>query len=284
MARKGGRARKSGARHPSGDIKQTGMDPIAPTLFQRIATEAKKHCVDPRLGTQLGRLFLHHELTSGQVAAGFRMARIYQDFERFKGKRRSPASPNYGDGGGDHSIAEELMGDTMLGELEERIREATEKFLSLAGNNGWIEKNLPRTLRDRLQELCVEDKYIGPITKDIRDSLDQLGLFFGFTSAKHATQAQKKQNGAVASTPTLRTDVRKPNLDRIYWIEVARRLRPDLDDKQLEKLYDVQRAMIARDVFRRAKPPQPKTVIEVPRVKVGREVLTLPSTKAAAHG
>src|SRR5258708_5484643 len=110
MARKGGRARKSGPRHPGGQLKQPsqGIDPIAPALFQRIVVEARRKVVDERLGTELGRLFLHHELTSAQVAAGFRMARIYSDFERLKGKRRSPASPSYG-GGGDHSIAEELM-------------------------------------------------------------------------------------------------------------------------------------------------------------------------------
>jgi hypothetical protein len=76
--------------------------------------------VDERLGSELGRLFLHQELTSAQVAAGFRLGRIYQTFERLKGKRSSPASPSYG-GGGDHSIAEELMSPEALRDLEDSM-------------------------------------------------------------------------------------------------------------------------------------------------------------------
>jgi hypothetical protein len=187
MARKGGRARKSGPRHPGGQLKQPGIDPIAPALFQRIAAEAKKKMVDERLGTEPGRLFIHQELTSAQVAAGFKLARIYQTFERLKGKRRSPASPSYG-GGGDHSIAEELMSPEALRDLEDSIDEAAEKFTSL---DKWIRLNFSRTLRTRLQELCVEDKYVGLITAEDRDALDRPGLFFGFTSVKHACAGEE---------------------------------------------------------------------------------------------
>jgi hypothetical protein len=251
MARKGGRARKSGPRHPGGQLKQRGIDPIAPALFQRIVAEAKKKMVDERLGTELGRLFIHQELTSAQVAVGFKLARIYQTFERLKGKRRSPASPSYG--GGDHSIAEELMSPEALRDLEDSIDEAAEKFTSL---DKWIRLNFSRTLRTRLQELCVEDKYVGLITTEDRDALDRLGLFFGFTSVKHARAQAKKP--PIASTPTLKSNVPQPNIDRIYWIEVVRRLRPDLSDDDLNQAYDVQRALMARAAFRDSKPSRGK--------------------------
>lgn len=278
---KGGRARKSGPRSACGKLQQTGIDPIAPTLFQRILTEAKKGAVDERLGTELGRLFMHGELTSAQVAAGFRMARIYQDFERYKGRRRSPASPSYG-GGGDHSIAEELLNPESLSQLEDSIREAVEKYIKLDGRDGWMKHNVSRGMRSLLQELCVEDRYIGQMTAEIRGALDRLGMFFGFTSIKHASQKQKTpadvlaEVNATASTPAAKTFVRKPNLDRIYWIEVARRLRPDLSTDDLGKAYDVQRALVARGAFRLSKPAEPETKIEVPRVRVGAGVLGLP--------
>jgi len=43
-------------------------------LWQRIKTNGQKIGLDPRLGTELGRLALHDELTSAEVSAGFRIA------------------------------------------------------------------------------------------------------------------------------------------------------------------------------------------------------------------
>jgi hypothetical protein len=51
--------------------------------------------LDPRLGTELGRLALHDELTSAEVSAGFRIAEIYQAFEHFHGRTRSAAGSSF---------------------------------------------------------------------------------------------------------------------------------------------------------------------------------------------
>ena len=51
--------------------------------------------LDPRLGTELGRLALHDELTSAQVSAGFRIAEIYHAFEFFHDRTRSAAGSSF---------------------------------------------------------------------------------------------------------------------------------------------------------------------------------------------
>jgi len=257
MARKRGRPAKTGARYASGKLKPSS-DPIAPALWQRIATEAKKHAIDARLGSQLGRLFLHQELTSTEIAAGLRFGEIYAAFERHKGKRRSAKSPSYG-AGGDHSIAEELMDPEALNDLEALIVAATGKFTKL---QDWLcQQNIPRHLLNALEELCVEDRVVNSLLlPDLREWLNRLAAYFGLTNA-HAAKQQK-----TTSRPALRADgdaKPRPNIDRIYWLEVVRRLRPDLNEDQLLEAYDVQRALVARAAFRRSKERRTDNVIEL---------------------
>ncbi len=80
MVAKRGRSSKSGERYKCGKLKpaETSKQPISPTLWQRIKTNGQKIGLDPRLGTELGRLALHDELTSAEVSAGFRIAEIYK--------------------------------------------------------------------------------------------------------------------------------------------------------------------------------------------------------------
>src|SRR5260370_42323850 len=93
MVAKRGRPSKSGDRYKCGKLKpaDTSKQPISPALWQRIKTNGQKIGLDPRLGTELGRLALHDELTSAEVSAGFPIAEIYQGFEFFHGRTRSAA-------------------------------------------------------------------------------------------------------------------------------------------------------------------------------------------------
>src|SRR5258708_35088173 len=96
MVAKRGRPSKSGDRYKCGKLKpaDTSKQPISPALWQRIKTNGQKIGLDPRLGTELGRLALHDELTPMEVSAGFRIAEIYQAFEHFHGRTRSAAGPS----------------------------------------------------------------------------------------------------------------------------------------------------------------------------------------------
>ena len=69
---KDGRAIQMGKLRPA----ETSKQPISPALWQRIKTNGQKIGLDPRLGTELGRLALHDELTSVEVSVGFRIAGI----------------------------------------------------------------------------------------------------------------------------------------------------------------------------------------------------------------
>lgn len=275
MARRRGRPAKPGERYACGKLK-SAIEPIAPALWQRIASEAKKKMIDERLGTELGRCFFHGELTSPQIAAGFRLAEIYGAFERAKGKRRSCASPSYNSGQGDHSLAEELLEPDTLKRLEDQIQTATETFKKLHGDvsaqrKGWFdEKEIPRYIRNALEELCVEDRAISwLLLPEIRDVLDQLGFFFGFTTAR---QAQKKSAAAAASAraPTLQQDTlakREPNIDRVYWIQVLRKVLPHLDEKEIGHVYETQAALKQRELVRRARGGTRDKVVPFPRVR-----------------
>ena len=76
MAAKRGRPSKSGDRYKCGKLRpaETSKQQISPALWHRIKTNGQKIGLDPRLGTELGRLALHDELTSAEVSAGFRIA------------------------------------------------------------------------------------------------------------------------------------------------------------------------------------------------------------------
>jgi hypothetical protein len=97
MVSKRGRPSKSGERYKCGKLKpaETSKQPISPALWQRIKTNGQKIGLDPRLGTELGRLTLHDELTSAKVSAGFRIAEIYYAFEHFHGRTRSAAGSSF---------------------------------------------------------------------------------------------------------------------------------------------------------------------------------------------
>jgi hypothetical protein len=57
--------------------RKESKQPISPVLWQRIKINGQKIGLDPQLGTELGRLALHDELTSAEVSAGFRIAGIF---------------------------------------------------------------------------------------------------------------------------------------------------------------------------------------------------------------
>lgn len=248
MGKRRGRPSKPGPRHPGGKLvqqKKPTIEPVAPALWQRIAADAKRKAADERLGSELGRLYLHGELNSPQVSAGFRLGEIYGRYERYKGKRRSTVSPSYESGRGDHSIAEELLEPETLEMIEDSIRAATEAFEKL---QTWFQaNNIPRGVRNAIEDLCVEDRAISPVILPlVRTVLEMLGLLFGFTTAGAAAKQVKP-----AEKPTAAA-AQKPNIDRDCFIKVIGTLRPDLADDELRKVYEIQRALVARAVVKRS--------------------------------
>ena len=164
MVAKRGRPSKSGERYKCGKLKpaETKKQPISPALWQRIKTNGQKIGLDPRLGTELGRLALHDELTSGEVSAGFRIAEIYNAFYYFHGRTRSAAGSSFfrqfvADGGKLIEVGRRSSDDYIDIDREEAEREAREEF-------DILQFYMPVTQRDLVEQVCVEGRPINPVS------------------------------------------------------------------------------------------------------------------------
>lgn len=229
-----GRPAHAGERYACGKLKPAAPS-VAPVEWARIRAEAAAGAHDPRLGTEIGRLSIHRELSDAQTVTAFRVGEIYSTFERYKGKGRSVRSPNYG-GGGDSSVAEELLGAEALERLEDNIKAAHAEFIALADEL----KHYPTIARATLELLCVENRHIGwNLLPSMRMLLDRLAVFFANSkSAKKSkpVRAPVRPIAAVkplparptravpASSTPVRIDAEKTAL-----MALMTSLRPDLD-------------------------------------------------------
>ena len=169
MAAKRGRPSKSGDRYKCGKLKpaETSKQPISPALWQRIKTNGQKIGLDPRLGTELGRLALHDELTSAEVSAGFRIAEIYQVFESFHGCTRSAAGSSFfrqfvADLEKPIEVGRRKTDDHLDIDREVRERKAREDF-------DVLQFYMPADQRDLVEQVCVGSRPINPVsTPDLK--------------------------------------------------------------------------------------------------------------------
>ena len=272
MATKRGRPSKSGDRYNCGKLKpaETSKQPISPALWQRIKTNGQKIGLDPRLGTELGRLALHDELTSAEVSAGFRIAEIYQAFEHFHGRTRSAAGSSFfrqfvADLEKPIEVTRRRSDDYVSIDQEEREREAREDF-------DVLQYYMPVAQRDIVEQVCVASWPINPVSIPVLKIV--LHYFFEIFRDKKLSveteqeirrnapkikfhkpkkdKAKKVEKPVENAEPPKRIDTRK-----ISYMQTLRILRPDLDDDQLEQAWSVYHALIARADFRREKEAVP---------------------------
>lgn len=275
-----GRHREIGERYPGGKLKRRkstkpDIEPISPTLWQRIKQHGKQLGADPRLSTELGRLHLHGEFTVAMTVAGFRIGEIYLRYESFKRLRRTAKSPSYGANYGDTGIAEELLSIETIEELERRIHEAERSWQA-------TDAEIPRELRGPTQDLCVEDKAINPVLyEDMRLLLARFALAWRVNAAPNSlTPAGSRSAGgagragpplhfnkheaidAVENVPTVSYPIKKrPNFERLSFIRVARGIAPHLSDERLGEAFDLKEAFRQREILRHTKDQQGAKVI-----------------------
>jgi hypothetical protein len=277
MVAKRGRPAKSGERYKCGKLKpaETSKQPISPALWQRIKTNGQKIGLDPRLGTELGRLALHDELTSAEVSAGFRIAEIYHAFEHFHGRTRSAAGS---------SFFRQFVAD-----LEKPIevrRRATDDYLDLdrelAERDAHedfdvLQYYMPVTQRDLVEQVCVEGRPINPVSipvlkmvlqyffeifRDDKNYRSKRSRKFDPDTPKLKFYKQKKGKLKILETPVEQLVQPKPTDDRkLSYIQTLRILRPDLSDEQLEQAWGVYHALIARADFRQDKERRDKLAV-----------------------
>ena len=146
-------------------LKATGVEPLAPTLIQRILHNLVLKAEDRRWASEIGRLSMLGELTARQTSAAYHVGDIYGRFEWLHGRRRSAASPSYeigrgrGLNGHDHSQDAAIEAD-----FTGLLREIPE---------------LPRELAAILEGLCTEDQAVPPGWMDLtRGALEHLDAYF----------------------------------------------------------------------------------------------------------
>ena len=266
---KRGRPAKAGDRYKCGKLKpaETSKQPISPALWQRIKTNGQKIGLDPRLGTELGRLALHDELTSAEVSAGFRIAEIYHAFEHFHGRTRSAAGS---------SFFRQFVAD-----LEKPIevrRRATDDYLDLdrelAERDAHedfdvLQYYMPVPQRDLVEQVCVEGRPINPVSipvlkmvlqyffeifRDDKNYRSKRSKKFDADTPKIKFYRPRKGKLKILEKPVEQSEQPKPIDNRkLSYMQMLRILRPDLSDEQLEQAWGVYHALIARADFRKDK-------------------------------
>jgi len=264
-----GRPPKAGERYPSGQLKPE----IPPALLVRIRAGVERGYLDARLGSQVGRLLFHRELTPAEAAAAFRIGEIYGRFERNNGLPRSTRSPSYemGNAGGG--------GQSLDAETIQRIAADAETWEALQDEL----KNYPSRLCNLIEALCVEDEAVSFLElPELRKVLRKLGDFFNKGKPKKKKKGKKKPAlmlvGPNHSAAPPAPKPRRSDRERLAWIAVQRKLRPDLDDGQLAKAFNIYVAMKERADFNESHniaPPEPAAA-QIPAVPF-QQTLTLPT-------
>jgi hypothetical protein len=257
-----GRPSKSGERYKCGKLRpaETSKQPISPALWQRIKTNGQKIGLDPRLGTELGRLALHDELTSAEVSAGFRIAEIHHAFEHFHGRTRSAAGSSFfrqfvADLEKPIEINRRRSDDYMDLDREEREHEAREDF-------DVLQYYMPTAQRDLVEQVCVESRPINPVSiptlklvlqfffeifRDDKNYRSKRSKKFCADAPKIKFYKPKKDKTKKAEKPVEKVEQRNPIDNRkLSYLQTLHILRPDLTDEQLEQAWGVCHALIAR--------------------------------------
>ena len=224
--------------------------------------------MDPRLGTELGRLAFHNELTSAEVSAGFRIAEIYQAFEHFHGRTRSAAGS---------SFFRQFVADTekpievnrrrtdyISIDQEEREREAREDF-------DVLQYYMPAAQRDLVEQVCVSSRPVNPLSLPVLKVVLQYFFEIFRDDKNYQSKRSKKFDANAPKIKFYRPKKDKTNkakaaveaeskpLDKrkLSYIQTLRILRPDLTEPQLEQAWGVYHALIARADFRKEKETVP---------------------------
>ena len=245
---KGGRPRQSGGRYPSGDLRPEG---IAPALVGRMKNATIKLLLDPKLGTEVGRLSAAGILTHAQAATAWRVGEIYNKWHRLKRLRTSAKSPDFEQGFGSADLAEERMSDEQLERFEAAIKAAdadwrlVDLFLT----------EINREVRKAVLDLCVEDRAISPgMYGHIRQVFGAFALRWGqdkdWRKKAPAVRSRSLKQTAAAIEVLQAEAPRREDPGMKALVLIARKLRPDLDADGIIKVKEVWAALRDRERFR----------------------------------
>lgn len=247
-----GRPPLAGERYACGRRKPD-TNARANNIWRRVVDDGIRFGLDPRLGTVIGRLSLHGEITDRQAEAGFHIAKIYGEFERHHRRCRSTVSPSYARAFGDPDAAEERMDPDELARLERRVQLATKRYKRLQAIIDDLPVNHDKA-RDVIERLCVEDREIDAChLGSVRAMLDRIGV-----KLRKKDPNEQGQPHPIAITarqpprpPAPIHRAARPDMSREAFLHVMR--MQGHDDQEGLAAWDSYLALKERERFRRGK-------------------------------
>lgn len=246
---------------------RTGIEPIAPALWDRIRRNVNAGLLPPIHASEIARLAQHGEITSTEAAAAFRVGEIYGRYERCVGCARSARSPSYEMGYSGHPPENQQERDE---EQDRAEQDATKAWLSL---QGMLSKMVvgASELR-RLEELCVQNEAISPPdVQTVRKILENLAQYFRVVSAGKNVELKRHARASFRGTNTVLSNTasppaRKQGADRAAFLSSVAPLIPNATQDQLDKAFDdyckgraTETAKRDRETFREEKARGPLT-------------------------
>lgn len=249
-----GRPPGDGPRYDCGRRKPSG-DPRGELIWRRIADDAVAMGLDKRVATQLSRLSICKRLTDTQVRAGFLVARIYADFERWHGRTRFTREPGFVrwiSSPDDPSPKGKRKREPDEQDEHERMLHADRRMRKLQRTIHDLPPLVEQRSRDVLERLCVEDLPIGEA------ALDLVTPLLDYIAGRFNLGADAKLPSMPSIAITARRPARKAtpprargtNLAKEAWMASARQLAPDADTPTLELEWAKYQARLDRDRYR----------------------------------
>lgn len=223
-------------------------DGLVPGVWSRIRREVELGMLDPIHGSQLGNLSHHHKLTDTQFTAANRVGQVYGRFERTIGARRNMQSPSYEMGFAGKSFEGQRRADLDEAEEARAAREAFDKLKEAL-------KPYPREVRNRLEQLCVEDQAIGPTDlPQVCDVLDHLAEFYGVVSAGRKSPRDSRLRGV--ESPPLAPIQPKPNNHQRNFVYAVKQVfggEEGFEEGKVVEAFKLMQGLNSRDHFERTK-------------------------------
>jgi hypothetical protein len=240
-----GRPALPGDRYPCGRRKPQG-DARGTQVWQQIRQHGWRLGVDEDLRHEIGRLSFDGLLTDHQVETCREIGRVYAQFHRLHGKRRSPASPSYM-----RSFGARMEDDRDV-EYAAKVEQAMASLQACFSP-------LENRVRNCIEALCVDGYSILIADLDrICDKLDYIAGRLGIRSArepKHSAPLAPLRPRHSASTSPRIQPARKRNNDSIRKavIDTIRAMDPSADEAKLQGKWEEVQGRIDRERFRTEK-------------------------------
>jgi hypothetical protein len=158
-------------------------------IWRRIVDQGVRFgLLNPQLGSEVGRLAFHGQITFVEAEAASMVAEIYARHEQSLGLRRSAASPSFIVNFDGPDFTEETENDVL------RARRARRHYNDL-------QQAIPSArARAILEQLCVDDQPIAPIDLiDARILLRKLAVQFGIVTTKAPRRRPGQRKKEIAS-------------------------------------------------------------------------------------